>query len=297
MAHLVRQTVDFAPTSAISPLLDATELAHREVTNCFGHVIIASECLEQLGIEHFVSYANQHAIVTLFDRGSDRAFLLDVATKELCCDMTEAIGGSDPLDQLAMGDLRAVNTLYSDELLKRLPPSTDREKFVGSRPWLSFDDTDIARFREYRPTDHVLQLLTLPSVPGRLLLVQQYNAARRADRGEVDVANEELLELAGIYLDVDPRNNLRELDRLCKKLLQAEKYDEAIKLAAMAAESLVPGDTSKNQLFLPDTLRSIAKRTRNKQLAQWALGEYERLPPSSLRTGKLSAARKLLRNL
>ena len=96
------------------PLLDAVEVANREATNRFGHVIIASECLEQLGIEHFVSYANQHAMVTLFDRSSERAFLLDVATEELCCDMTGVIGSgaSNPLDQLAMGELRAVNTFF-----------------------------------------------------------------------------------------------------------------------------------------------------------------------------------------
>ena len=52
IAQVVRQTVDFAPTLADSPLLDAVEVANREATNCFGHVIIASECLEQLGIEH-----------------------------------------------------------------------------------------------------------------------------------------------------------------------------------------------------------------------------------------------------
>ena len=135
IAQVVRQTVDFAPTLANSPLLDAVEVANREATNCFGHVIIASECLEQLGIEHFVSYANQHAMVTLFDRGSERAFLLDVATEELCCDMTGVIGSGapNPLDQLAMGELRAVNTFFSGELLKRLPPSIDRQKFSTRR--------------------------------------------------------------------------------------------------------------------------------------------------------------------
>ena len=147
IAQVVRQTVDFAPTSADSPLLNAVKVASREATNCFGHAIIASECLEQLGIEHCISYANQHAMVTLFDRGSERAFLLDVATEELCCDMTGVLGSGapNPLDQLAMGELRAVNSFFSEELLKRLPPSIDRQKFMSSRPWLSFDAIDAAQ--------------------------------------------------------------------------------------------------------------------------------------------------------
>ena len=149
--------MDFAPTLANSPLLDAVEVANREATNCFGHVIIASECLEQLGIEHFVSYANQHAMVTLFDRGSERAFLLDVATE----DMTGVIGSGapNPLDQLAMGELRAVNAFFSEELLKRLPPSIDRQKFMSSRPWLSFDAIDAAQSHEYKPRNRILQFL------------------------------------------------------------------------------------------------------------------------------------------
>ena len=299
IARVVRQTVDFAPTLADSPLLDAVEVAGCEATNCFGHVIIASECLEQLGIEHFVSYANQHAMVTLFDRGSERAFLLDVATEELCCDMTGVIGSGapNPLDQLAMGELRAVNTFFSGELLKRLPPSIDRQKFMSSRLWLSFDAIDAVQSHEHKPRNRILQFLTLPSIPGRMLLTQQYNAARRVGLGDIEKAGEELSELSGIYLDVDSRNKLKELARLRSRLISAKKYDEAIGLAVMASESLVPGDRSINQFFLPDTLRYIAEKMRSRELAKWALAGYERIPRSSLQVGKFVAAKKLLRNL
>lgn len=297
VAHLVRQTVDFVPTSTITPPLSSEVISESEVTNCFGYAIIASECLEQIGIEHFVGYANQHSFLTLFDRTSNRAFLLDVATKELCCDMTDAIGGEDPLNQLAVGALRAENTLYSNELLKQLPPSVNREQFVDKRPWLGFDGTDLTQFREYRPADRILQLFTLPSIPGRLLLQQQYNAGRWADRGDLDRASDEFLELAGLYLDVDPRNNLKHIDGLRKKLMAVGKYDAALRLAVVVSESLVAGDTSKNQFFLPDALRDVAKRTSNKALAEWALVNYMRLSDTPLRAGKIAATRKLLRDL
>ena len=299
IAQVVRQTVDFAPTSADSPLLNAVKVASREATNCFGHAIIASECLEQLGIEHCISYANQHAMVTLFDRGSERAFLLDVATEELCCDMTGVLGSGapNPLDQLAMGELRAVNSFFSEELLKRLPPSIDRQKFMSSRPWLSFDAIDAVQSHEHKPRNRILQFLTLPSVPGRMLLIQQYNAARRAGSGDIEVASKKLSELSGLYLDVDSRNGLKEVDELCRRLILAGKYDQAIDLATMVDESLVPDDKSKNKLFLPDIIRKIAKQTGNKELAWRAIKLYGENPPNSLRNGKLAAARKLLDNL
>ena len=268
IAQVVRQTVDFAPTSADSPLLDAVEVAGCEATNCFGHVIIASECLEQLGIEHFVSYANQHAMVTLFDRGSERAFLLDVATEELCCDMTGVLGSGapNPLDQLAMGELRAVNSFFSEELLKRLPPSIDRQKFMSSRPWLSFDAIDAAQSHEHKPRNRILQFLTLPSVPGRMLLIQQYNAVRRAGLGSIEAASEELSELSGIYLDVDSRNGLKEVDELCRRLISAGKYDEAIELATMVDESLVPDDKSKNSYFCQISYEKLPNRQETRSL-------------------------------
>ena len=299
IAQAVRQTVDFAPTLADSPPLDAVEVANREATNCFGHVIIASECLEQLGIEHCISYANQHAMVTLFDWSSRRAFLLDVATQELCCDMTGVIGSGapNPLDQLAMGELRAVNTFFSGELLKRLPPSIDRQKFINSRPWLSFDAIDVAQSHEHEPRNRILQFLTLPSVPRRMLLIQQYNAVRRAGSGKIEAASKGLSELSGVYLDVDSRNGLKEVDGLCRQLILAGKYDEAIDLATMVDESLVPDDKSKNKLFLPDIIRKIAKQTGNKELAWRAIKLYGENPPNSLHNGKLAAARKLLDNL
>ncbi len=130
-----------------------------------------------------------------------------------------------------------------------------------------------------------------------MLLIQQYNAARQAGSGDIEAASEELSELSGIYLDVDSRNGLKEVDELCRRLISAGKYDEAIDLATMADESLVPDDKSKNKLFLPDVMRKIAKQKGDKRLAQEAIALYEAKPPNSLRNGKLAAARKLLNNL
>lgn len=130
-----------------------------------------------------------------------------------------------------------------------------------------------------------------------MLLIQQYNAARQAGSGDIEAAGEELSELSGIYLDVDSRNGLKEVDELCRRLISAGKYDEAIDLATMVDESLVPDDKSKNKLFLPDVMRKIAKQKGDKRLAQEAIALYEAKPPNSLRNGKLAAAIKLLDNL
>lgn len=296
VASLVRKTLDFAPTSNSSQPLQAEIIAEIEVANCFGHTIVTSECLERLGIEHFISYANQHTFVTLFDRQSDRSFMIDVKTEELCCEMTGAVGRENPLDQLWRGQLRAENSLFTDELLMRqLPQSINRENFLAVRGWLRFPDPQLEHRDSRRGS--ILQMFTLPSIPGRLLLLDEYNARINQLHGKYETAASALVDLPGLYLDVDPRNNLEEVGKLCKRLI-ARGYDElAIEVARMVNESLPDDDHSKTKLFLPDVMRRVAKENKDIGLMEEAVRLYESLPRNSLTEGKLKAAKRDLDKL
>jgi len=296
VASLVRETLDFAPTSNSSQPLQAEIIAETEVANCFGHTIVTSECLERLGIEHFISYANQHTFITLFDRQSDRSFMIDVKTRELCCEMTGAVGRENPLDQLWRGQLRAENSLFTDELLMRqLPQSINRENFLAVRGWLRFPDPQLEHRDSRRGS--ILQMFTLPSIPGRLLLLDEYNARINQLHGKYEAAASTLVDLPGLYLDVDPRNSLEEVGKLCKRLI-AQGYDElAIEVARMVDESLPEDDHSKNKLFLPDVMRRVAKENKDIGLMEEAVRLYESLPRNSLTEGKLRAAKKDLYEL
>lgn len=293
---LVCRTLDFAPTTALTPPLTSHSLADREAANCFGHAVVASECFERLGIEHFISYANQHAFVLLCDRKSDRSFMLDVATKELYQETTRAISGEDIIHQLELGGLRAVNVLDSRVLIRQLPTMASVDEFVSKRPWLSYANLDIGaeRWCEPRPRDYLLQLLTLPSVPGRQLLVQQLNATIAVMRGDYAEAHQQLSDLAGLYLDVDSRNKLKVVDRLCRRLVEHKLGRQAIEVAKVVAASLVPGDASKNQLFLPDVMRRVAWSLGDTALMEQAIEQYGKLPSNNLVQGKLHKAQRQL---
>lgn len=294
VASLVRETLDFAPTGHFSQPLRAEIIAETEVANCFGHTIVASECLERLGIEHFISYANQHTFITLFDRQSDRSFMIDVKTRELCCEMTGAVGRENPLDQLWRGQLRAENSLFTDDLLLRqLPPSVNREDFLAVREWLRFPDTHLEHRDSRRGS--ILQMFTLPSIPGRLLLLDEYNARIDQLQGKYEAAANTLVDLPGLYLDVDPRNKLAEMDKLCKQLINQGYDNLAIEVARMVNESLPDDDHSKTKLFLPDVVRRVAKKNDDTELLNEAIRLYKSLPRNSLTEGKLNAAKKELK--
>ena len=81
VGSLVRKSLDFATTGDLTPEFNADSLAEREAANCFGYTIVASECLDKIGVEHLVAYANQHAFVLIPDRKTDRLFMLDTPTK------------------------------------------------------------------------------------------------------------------------------------------------------------------------------------------------------------------------
>lgn len=302
VAELVCETLNFRSTGNFSSPLEAVNIAKDEAANCYGHTIVASECLEKLGIEHFISYANQHTFITLFDRSSNRSFIIDVLTEELRCEMTDAIGfdGIDPAEQLYYGELRANSTLYTDLLLQKLPSSVNRSDFVARRKWLMFSDG--MKYRDGYGRNARLQMLTLPSIPGRLLLLDEYNARIDQLNGRYKEAADKMVDLSGIYLDVDSRNDLKEADKLCRELIKQGSGDLAIQVASVVNDSLLSGDSSKNRLFLPDVVRKVAKHDRDINLLNEAIRLYKEIINSkpkydSLAVGKLRAAEKLLRSM
>ncbi|WP_338504020.1 hypothetical protein [Candidatus Minimicrobia sp. QA0096] len=302
VAELVRETLYFRSTGNFSSPLEAVNIAKDEAANCYGHTIVASECLEKLGIEHFISYANQHTFITLFDRSSNRSFIIDVLTEELRCEMTDAIGfdGIDPVEQLYCGELRANSTLYTDLLLQKLPSSVNRGDFVARREWLMFSDG--IKYRDGYGRNARLQMLTLPSIPGRLLLLDEYNARIDQLNGRYKEAADKIVDLSGIYLDVDSRNDLKEADKLCRELIKQGSGDLAVQVASVVNDSLLSGDSSKNRLFLPDVVRKVAKHDRDINLLNEAIRLYKEIINSkpkydSLAVGKLRVAEKLLRSM
>ena len=303
VTELVRETLYFGSTGSGSRELNADNIAKYEVANCYGHTIVASECLEELNIEHFISYANQHTFITLFDRKSDRSFMIDVLTKELCCGMTTAVGftSSHPLDKFSCGELKSQDILKTDELLKQLPATVNWAEFIDKRPWLMFPDR-----RDYRDGYGKfarLQMLTFPSIPGRLLLLDDYSARINLLNGQYEVAAGKIEDLSGIYLDIDPRNNLEEAGKLCRELINKGGWDQAIRVASAVNDSLLSSDNSKNRLFLPDVMRKVTKKNKDSDILNEAIKLYEEIIKSKpykrdrLAEGKLDAAENLLREL
>ena len=130
-----------------------------------------------------------------------------------------------------------------------------------------------------------------------LLLLDEYNARIDQLQGKYEAAANTLVDLSGLYLDVDPRNKLEEMDKLCKQLINQDDDTLAIEVARMVNESLPDDDHSKTKLFLPDVVRRVAKKNDDTELLSEAIRLYESLDRNSLTDGKLRAAKEDLEQL
>ena len=133
-----------------------------------------------------------------------------------------------------------------------------------------------------------LQLITMPSVPGREMLRLYHNVIINTLGNNPDpvAASEDIIDqFAGIYPDIDPRNKLEHAKALRTKLIDRHMGDSALALADVIKASLLPDDTSESRFFKGETLRRIAKAESDPKKIDEAIEEYDdelfKLPPDN----------------
>ncbi|MDO4773990.1 MAG: hypothetical protein Q4A37_02590 [Candidatus Saccharibacteria bacterium] len=314
VSELVRQSLFFSSTGSgpDTPLLRAEQLAETAATNCFGHALVASELLEEVGISHYIAYANQHIFLLLADHYTNQVTMVDPVG--FTGDITHAISGQPLQQQLQYKD-RAQNVLYTDDILAGVAEQGDPEIFRAVRPWMSFAKHDDPRFREGNERDYQLQLLTYDMVRGREVMWQLYDAIVWQRRGQYSKAAEAYMMLPhGLYPDIDPRNQYGDIQKTAQALISKGLGGQALQLVAVLSDSLSPDDTSKNRYIIGDTQRTLARWYKNRNIPhelimfaipmlQAALAEYDTIynqssgGPRRLAAGKQQAAKKELQVL
>lgn len=300
VGELLRETLDFAAVNSLTPLLRPDNLANNLATNCFGHTIVASECLDDIGVEHFIAYINGHSVVLVVDEKSEKAFVLDAAMADFCVETTGFVDLKAAIDGLATDKLYGDTRFDSQTFIHEQRAKKQLPELIEKLPWLSFSterklftDKDVKR-------DFTLFARLYPSVPGRLMLQHHHDAFVRYERGEYSEVSDAVVELDGIWPDVDMRGyDDSILGSAIKKAIANGLYDQAVQMAVAYDSSLMPEDVTKNRLVLADTLRKIARGSRRADIAKAALNLYERsdVKNRQLRWRKMQAGRLLLQEL
>lgn len=277
-AELLRRTLTFSDHTRRQPELTPEWVAAHHTTNCYGHSIIMSECLEQLNIDHHIGFANQHGFVLLEDTESGRVNLIDTPVEKLCIDITPALGGI-ALDNYA-NELGGVNYLWGNTILRR-SHFGDKERALARRPWMSFKTTDSSFPWSKEDTEESanrLILRTYTPQQGRQVLLSFDNFIHAVSRRDTLRAHEWIQGLSGTYPDIDKRNRLSAPSRLVRGLGEKAMINEALSDIQIIENSLLPfTDDIILRLWPIDKRRGLGVQVRSGSLLRQSMDEYDQL--------------------
>ena len=278
-AGLVRQTLRFEPHKPDHPEFSAENLTKTQQTNCHGHSIVTSECLDELGIPHLVGFANQHSFLLVQSDDEDqRINLVDTAVKQLYIDITPAVVG--PRFDVTDEGNGQVRYLRGDVILDR-SQFLKKEKALQDRPWMSFMVGREAQFR-FAPADvqaraNTLILRSYQPAQGRHLLHAYANFTHSVANKSFIRAHEWLQPLDGLYPDIDSRNRLHGPTRVVRGLAVQAKIQEALDDIGIIERSLSSTQDLLLRLWPVDHRRKVAVVGKDNALLEESIEAYDRI--------------------
>lgn len=278
-AGLIRSCIGFSIHTPDQPELSPDWVGSSRTANCHGHSIVASECLERLGIEHYVGFANQHSFLLMQDSESGRVNLIDTPVEKLCVDITPALGAVALRDCLT--EAGGASYMQGDTILKR-SRFGDKHRALERRPWLSFlagkGDNYVFKPEEEQIRAGRLILRSYEPKQGRAVVLSYGNFIHAMLRRDVAAAHGWIRGLDGTYPDIDRRNRLQTPTRLVRALAATALVDEALDDITAVENSLV---AFTNDLVLrlwpADERRRVGVTAGSAEIIRQALDNYDEM--------------------
>lgn len=252
-------------------------LRNEQITTCLGYAAVASECLEFAGIDHYVSYAENHWMLAAPNANHTRLRLVDPLFKEANQDVTD--------------------------YLSRGTPASIRRQVGTQRRGTAMLTSDCIYFPDEPPRDkEYINVLSFyaPEV-GRAVMHSYSDFANAVTRCRFDSAAAALHDMRGIYPEVDARAPHEEIKRFVKDLCAAGDFEQATCAVDDYCVSFTPSKDARLKELEGDLLRCISKSSQDSELAERSSQAYEealqrqRCGLSGKYEGKIRAAKELAR--
>ncbi|MDB5166949.1 MAG: hypothetical protein JWN26_94 [Candidatus Saccharibacteria bacterium] len=284
-AHLVRQTLRFDTYEKRTDWVTADDVSEDQTTNCHGYSIVTSECLDQIGIPHYVGFANQHSFILLQTPNGMRTNLIDTAVKQLYVEIDGAIG-EPPLAKQMDDATSAANQLNTDIVLAR-SEFVDTNAAIYERPWLNFGANKLTtrRYSSSESYDNILMLRSYQPEQGRQILESYANFMLAMRRDAFDTAHDSLQPLDGEYPDTDRRNRFREPSRLVRELARGGRMAHALHDIEVVENSLWATKDIVVHLWPSDQRRRLGILSTHTELIDMAIDEYEAIAEDRKKEG------------
>ena len=276
VASLIREAITFSEHTSKQPELSPEWIESGHTTNCHGHSIITSECLDQLGIPHRVSFANQHSFLLMEDDVSGRVNLIDTPVEKLCTDITPALGGF-ALNEFSR-DQGGANFIWGNIILYR-SQFGNKQRALKIRPWLSFhaeNNGPLFLTDSQNDLESRLILRTYEPEIGREVLLAYDSFMHAVSSRDMSRAQQRLQALSGTYPDIDKRNKLRAPTKLVRYLGSSAFVNEALDNIDAIERSVKAFSGDINLTLWPaDQRRDLGAKVKSPDMIRLAIDEYE----------------------
>lgn len=301
-ANLVRQTLRFDAKNYYGrkDLITPYDITKKQLTNCHGYSIVTSECLDEIGIPHYVAFANQHSFILLQTPDGGHTNIIDTAVKELYVGIDGDIDEPIIAEQINDGT-SAANVLNMDSVLSK-SNFKDGAHAPEIYPWMDFGATrqTSRRYSNNEPQDRLLMLRSYKPQLGRNILQAYANFSIAIRRRDYETAHGNLQMLDGEYPDIDRRNNFKEPTLLVRELARIGDMTLALKDIEVIEHSTWTTDDLVVHLWPPDQRRHLGVIASRRDLIARSISEYDMIEeqrlqadmPIDLIQGRISKAKR-----
>ncbi len=259
------------------------DLERRQVADCYGFSIVASECLQEADIDHWVGFANGHATLLKGTNNNAKIHLTDPLTPEMSQDLTPAIVGG-PHQDIPQGIERyghAAVILNTNTIASNMRHKPDYP--FRTYPWLntggdSASWEDLPYKTDGLPNYAARKIIMSIMEPatGRQVLRDHSELMQAVREDDVASAANSMQRIGSFFPDMDARQPHKEIKYLMKELGQQHRVLFARQLLKDYFATFVLHGDSRFTEAQGDCLRILAREGLDLESCQDASVLYER---------------------
>lgn len=255
--------------------LTIEDLQEEQIADCYGHTYLTSEAFDEVGIEHWVAYANGHAFLVVPPTESDDisdAYIVDPLVPQLNQKVGYSInrGTMESVENGIASRKRGLMTIDLDEMADAVQASAQTlSRRVFKRinlPYKQPDNRGVSK--------NTLFVSVFPSVEGRDAIKRQLELRRTLAEKNHTAAAAIMTDGDAILMDLDARQDHTEAREVVEGYCRDGDIEEAKAFVEKYFDNFVGLDDSRILEARGDIYRLVAERAGARECAEVAYSIY-----------------------
>lgn len=282
VAQTVSETLAYQSFADKSRTLSPEQLATDQISNCYGFTVVASECLESVGVPHWIGYVNDHACCIVTDEKRSFAWFMSAVSPRMntMLDATIYTEELQTADQSIEQYGRAVIKFKSHEFIDSID-TISNASLLSKNEWLTTQSRTTAH---YATTDEMAHLRQMRSMnlhmslfspqAGREMLEHYASMIDCVRHNQFAKAYKHIAALRGSYPEIDVRVQKADIEAAIQRYGSLGLVTLAEKSIESLRESVQISKDPRHDIWTGDKFRKIARHTGSIVCAQQAVAAY-----------------------